>query len=232
MESRGSSGSHRRAQYEVGFHAGLPFSPHSPPQEGCEETVVVQGDLSPRHSLLGGPYLVRQSPGASSGGRPSSSLPRRPRLRPVDRGASSIPGAALPSRLEDLRGSWGVDAVSDRSFRLIAAGWKRSSEDCYERACQSFKTFLRASSIPLCQATLKTVLDYLTHLYDRGLSWSSMGIHRSTISMTNAPIDGANIGDHPLVKRLMSGIFNERPSRQANPAFFNTGLSVSPFPAL
>jgi hypothetical protein len=36
--------------------------------------------------------------------------------------------------------------------------------------------------------------------------------------MTMAPIDGANIEDHPLVKRLMSGIFNERPSRRANPA--------------
>jgi hypothetical protein len=36
--------------------------------------------------------------------------------------------------------------------------------------------------------------------------------------MMMAPIDGVNIGDHPLVKRLMSGIFNERPSRRANPA--------------
>jgi hypothetical protein len=36
--------------------------------------------------------------------------------------------------------------------------------------------------------------------------------------MTMAPIDGANIGDLRLVKRLMSGIFNERPSCRANPA--------------
>jgi hypothetical protein len=173
--------------------------------------------------------LVRQSPGASSGGRPSSFLQRRPRHRPVDRGASSIPGAALPSRLEDLRGSWGVDAVSDRSFRLIAAGWKRSSEDRYERAWQSFKTFLRTSSIPLHQASLKTVLDYLTHLYDRGLSWSTVGVHKSTISMTMAPIDGAKIEDHPLVKRLMSGIFNERPSRWANPALWDPLKVLSVF---
>jgi hypothetical protein len=83
-------------------------------------------------------------------------------------------------------------------------------EDRYERAWQSFKTFLCTSSIPLHQASLKTVLDYLTHLYDCGLSWSTIGIHKSTISMTMAPIDGAKIGDHPLVKRLMSGIFNER----------------------
>jgi len=104
MESRGQTGSHRRAQHEVGLQAGLPLSPHSPPQEGYAEAGVVQGDVSPRHPVLGGPDLVRQSPGASSGGRPSSSLQRRPPHRPVNSGASSIPGAALPSRLEDLRG--------------------------------------------------------------------------------------------------------------------------------
>jgi hypothetical protein len=59
-------------------------------------------DVSPRHSVLGGPDLVRQSPGASSGGRPPSSLHQRPRHQLVDRGASSIPGAAVPSCLEDL----------------------------------------------------------------------------------------------------------------------------------
>jgi hypothetical protein len=35
--------------------------------------------------------------------------------------------------------------------------------------------------------------------------------------MTMAPINGVNIGDHPLVKRLMRGVFKERPSRRANP---------------
>jgi hypothetical protein len=77
---------------------------------------------------------------------------------------------------------------------------------------------LRTSSIPLHQASVKTVLDYLTHLYNRGLSWSTIGVHKSTISMMMAPIDGAKVGDHLLVKRLMSGIFNKRPSRRANPA--------------
>jgi hypothetical protein len=83
-----------------------------------------------------------------------------------------------------MRGFWGVNAVSDGSFRLIAAGWVASSEDRYERAWQSFKTFLRTASIPLHQASLRDVLDYLTHLFDLGLSWSTIATHKSTISMT------------------------------------------------
>jgi hypothetical protein len=44
-----------------------------------------------------------------------------------------------------------------------------------------------------------------------------------------APIDGAKVGDHPLVKRLMSGIFNERPSRRANPALWDSLKVLSVF---
>jgi hypothetical protein len=128
-----------------------------------------------------------------------------------------------------IGGYWGVDAVSDRSFHLITAGWKQSSEDRYKRAWQSFKAFLRSSSIPFHQASLRSVLDYLTHLYDRGLSWSSIGIHRSTISMTMAPIDSVRVGDHPLIKRLMSGVFNERPSRRAAPALWDPLKVLSVF---
>jgi hypothetical protein len=62
------------------------------------------------------------------------------------------------------------------------------------------------------------VTNYLSHLFDEGMSWSTIAIRKSTISMTMAPVDGVNIGDHPLVKRLMRGVFKERPSRQANPS--------------
>jgi hypothetical protein len=68
---------------------------------------------------------------------------------------------------------------------------------------------------------LRVVLDYLTHLYDRGLSWSTIAILKSTISMMMAPVDGVNIGDHPLVKQLMRGVFRERPLRRANPMLWD-----------
>jgi hypothetical protein len=68
LEGRRLSGSHQRVQHVMGLHAGLPLSSHSPPQEGCEEAGVVKGSLSPCHSVLGGPDLFRQSPGASSAG--------------------------------------------------------------------------------------------------------------------------------------------------------------------
>jgi hypothetical protein len=79
-------------------------------------------------------------------------------------------------------------------------------------------------------------MDYLTHLYDRKLSWSTIGIHRSAISMTLAPNDGVRVGDHQETDEW--GVQREAPSSGCSDAlgspqfsaFFNTGLSISPFP--
>jgi integrase len=147
----------------------------------------------------------------------------------INRGASSKPAEAFFHHLDNFRGYWGVYAISDRSLDLITAGWKQSSEDRYERAWQSFKNFLRSSSILFHQASLRNVLDYLTHLYDRKLSLSTIDIHRSAISMTMAPIGSVRVGDHPLVKRLMSGVFNERPTRRAAPALWDPLKVLSVF---
>jgi hypothetical protein len=77
------------------------------------------------------------------------------------------------------------------------------------------------SSILFHQASLKDVMDYLVHLYDRKLSWSTIGIHRSAISMTLAPIDGVLVGEHPIVKRLIGGVFSERPPCRDAPTLWD-----------
>jgi hypothetical protein len=124
LTGSGLTGNHRRPFHGVELPSDLPLTFHSPPQEGCEEAGGVEGDLSPRHSILGGPDVVHQLSlsVASSPESPPPPVPRRSCGRPRDGGIPSDSGTTFSSRLEDLRGSWGVDAVSDRSFRLIAAG--------------------------------------------------------------------------------------------------------------
>jgi hypothetical protein len=67
-------------------------------------------------------------------------------------------------------------------------------------------------------ASLRVIMDLLTHLYGMCMSWSTIATHGSTISMSMAPVDGVNIGDLLLIKRLMRGVFKERPSRRFIPA--------------
>ena len=57
------------------------------------------------------------------------------------------------------------------------------------------------------------MIEYLTSLYTSGLQYRTIIVHRSALSMTLKPIDGFNAGEHPLIRRLMKGIFNVRPPK-------------------
>ena len=53
-------------------------------------------------------------------------------------------------------------------------------------------------------------MDYLTSLFEKGLKYSTIGVHRSAISAYHEKVDDVPVGQHPLVTSLMAGIFNSR----------------------
>lgn len=55
------------------------------------------------------------------------------------------------------------------------------------------------------------VLEYLTYLFDKGLAYRTIGVHRSMLSSTLDQIDNCDIGKHKLVCRLLKSMFNQRP---------------------
>ncbi len=61
------------------------------------------------------------------------------------------------------------------------------------------------------------ILDYLASLFQKGLEYRSIGVHRSAISAYHEPIAfrGAlsTVGKHPQVSKLMSGVHNLRPPK-------------------
>jgi integrase len=58
---------------------------------------------------------------------------------------------------------------------------------------------------------LNDVLDFLAELFYNGKSYSVVNTARSALS-TFISLDGQPIGTHPLVKRLVKGVFNLRPA--------------------
>ena len=64
------------------------------------------------------------------------------------------------------------------------------------------------------------MLNFLSGLFERNLAYRTIGVYRSTLSQTLAPIDGVPVGEHPLVSRLMRGVHNTRPpERRIAPAW-------------
>lgn len=55
------------------------------------------------------------------------------------------------------------------------------------------------------------MLSYLCHLFDKGLEYRTINVHRSTLSAYHKHIDGKAVGQHPKIVQLMSGVFYTRP---------------------
>ena len=55
-------------------------------------------------------------------------------------------------------------------------------------------------------------MEFLADQYDLGLQYRSINTLHSALSTTHPQVDEVNVGSHPLVQRLLKGIFNSRPS--------------------
>ena len=69
----------------------------------------------------------------------------------------------------------------------------------------------RKQRIPL-QADLGTVCDFLTEQFeDSKKSYSTINSYRSALSSMLLPVDGYSVGEHPIIARLLKGMFHVRP---------------------
>ena len=53
--------------------------------------------------------------------------------------------------------------------------------------------------------------NFLASLYQKGYQYNSINAYRSAISSVHENVDGVSIGQHPIITRLVKGIFNVRP---------------------
>ena len=58
---------------------------------------------------------------------------------------------------------------------------------------------------------INEVINFLAALYDEGYQYRSLNAYRSAISSVHEKIDGYDVGQHPMVTRLIKGAFQERP---------------------
>ena len=73
--------------------------------------------------------------------------------------------------------------------------------------------FCDKQSVDPLQPPLPQFLEFLTALFHSGLGYSALNTARSAVSSFICTIHSDNqIGAHPLVKRFMAGVFNEKPA--------------------
>ena len=58
---------------------------------------------------------------------------------------------------------------------------------------------------------VSAVANFLVSLFQDGYQYNSVNAYRSAISSVHEKVDGVPVGQHPVITRLIKGVFNERP---------------------
>jgi hypothetical protein len=101
--------------------------------------------------------------------------------------------------------------LSQGATKLVEASWRQSTEAQYSSCWRKWTVWATVHGISSTSPALSDVLNFLAELYDQGLQYRTINTVRSTLSSTLPKYDGYLVGQHPLITRLMKGIFNSRP---------------------
>ena len=71
------------------------------------------------------------------------------------------------------------------------------------------------------------LVNFLADLHGKGYSYGSLNAYRSAISSTHDRVDGMSIGQHPLVCRLLTGVFNSNPPQPRYTSTWDVSVVVS-----
>ena len=71
---------------------------------------------------------------------------------------------------------------------------------------------------------MEDVANFLAGLFKEGYPYQSLNSYRSAISVLHSKVDGYSIGQHPLITRMLKGVFNERLPVAKYSAFWDVGM--------
>ena len=165
------------------------------PNNSCvDHTFVAHPSLVP--NLVGIAGGLPSPPATGSGNYNTLS-----QLQLSNSGSSSSTG-----RLEGLRQRFRVEKISDQAIDLILSSWRDKTNTNYNLVWKSWESWCTTRGLNPFSTDISNVLDFLAEKFHAGLKYRSLNCYRSALSSALLPIDGFQVGQHPLVIRLLKGI--------------------------
>ena len=102
--------------------------------------------------------------------------------------------------------------VSDTTNSILVASLRESTRKKYNPYQQKWHIYCQENNINPVTPNI-TVLDFLSNLYDQGLSYSAINSAKSALSHIILIPPHTKLSDHLLISQYGKGVFNLRPPR-------------------
>ena len=160
----------------------------------AEETMVSQAFVSPSRPSQGAPVSERSHHSAHISAL--SSKNRKP---------TSLSLAALRRQGKEA-------GLSDRAAEFSAEAIRDSTRATYDSKLECFFKWCERISCNPSSASLGQVADFLIHLFDKGLSPSTIRLYRSAIASCHSGFeDGSSISSSQFLSRMIRAFYLKRP---------------------
>ena len=117
---------------------------------------------------------------------------------------------ACPSRVACIRQQFGNAGVSQSATDLIIKSWRAGTNKQYAATWKQYGSRCDRQQVNPFQASIGQIADFLVELFDSGRCNSTINSYRAAPSSVLQAIDGQSVDQHPIITRLLRGMFNER----------------------
>lgn len=117
--------------------------------------------------------------------------------------------------------------MSESTTAILKASKSDGTWQQYEVAFRKWNAFCQEKLWSMWEPNIEHVLYYLTHLYEAGLSYSTINSNRSALSHLFGEVQGTSVGEHKLIVNFMKGVSKLRPAAPRYSVTWNPDLVLS-----
>ena len=122
-------------------------------------------------------------------------------------------GSASVSRMAIVRQKCRSGGLSEGASDLLSASWRGKTTTSYESLFKRWDSWCKERDRDPIRGPVADVANFLAQLFEEGYQYRSLNAYRSAIGSVHEKIDGIEVGKHPLIARILKGVFNKRPPR-------------------
>ena len=178
------------------------------------------------NTLVENPIMFSNSTGTSGGLPSTDSSTSRPGINATGAGLPDATGSTSIGRLAYLRQSYASRGISAEASDLMLRSWREKTNSNYASSFSRWASWCQQRGRDPLAGPIEDVVNFLAGLYSEGYQYQSLNAYRSAISSTHQYVDGASVGNHPTVTRLLQGVFNSRPPQSRYTAFWDVGVVI------
>lgn len=92
---------------------------------------------------------------------------------------------------------------------------------------QKWCLFCHERTLDQCEISPINVVNFLAQLFNEGASYRTINLARSAVSAFLSPSAAESVGNHPLVVRLLRGVFQSRPALPKYQSTWNVDIVIT-----